>query len=465
MRQEPLVTVYITNHNYGCYLKDAIESISRQTLRSYELLVIDDGSTDNSREIMAEYEGCGDIYLVFQENKGLNATNNVALKMARGKYIVRLDADDYMDEHALEVMSSCLERDGNLALVFPDYYRIDVAGNVTEHVRNQDLEKEVTLLDRPAHGACTMIRADILKEVGGYDEAFSCQDGYDIWLKIAGMYPVKNINLPLFYYRQHEKSLSRGDEKLLDTRARIIAKHVGKKGLKPLSALAVIPVRGSKLDPRSFPLRMLGEKCLLDWTVDAALESGHVKDTVVSTPDDDVLEHIRKRYGSKVIVMKRDAGLARINMSIEGTITEAVDFYLENNKPVDIIMALYVEAPFRTSRYMDKAVNTMQIFDVDVVDGVRPDNSIFYVHDGGGLKQMREQNGLQLERENLYRREGGIHLVKWDFFKKNRKMLDGRIGHIVLDQKAGFMIRTQLDWEMACFMAGERTGNGLVEVS
>jgi CMP-N-acetylneuraminic acid synthetase len=310
-----------------------------------------------------------------------------------------------------------------------------------------------------------MIRVDILKEVGGYDEAFSCQDGYDIWLKIAGMYPVKNINLPLFYYRQHEKSLSRGDEKLLDTRARIIAKHVGKKRLKPLSALAVIPVRGFKLDPRSFPLRMLGGKCLLDWTVDAALESDHVKDTLVSTPDDDVLEHIKKRYGSKVIVMKRDAGLARINMSIEGTITEAVDFYLENNKPVDIIMALYVEAPFRTSRYIDKSVHTMQIFDVDVVDGVRPDNSIFYVHDGGGLKQMREQNGLQLERENLYRREGGIHLVKWDFFKKNRKMLDGRIGHIVLDQKAGFMIRTQLDWEMACFMAGERKRDGLVEVS
>lgn len=455
MNKKPLVTLYITNYNYGHYLKDAIESVRRQTLKSYELLIIDDGSNDNSRQVMSEYEGCENVFLVFQENKGLNATNNVALKMARGKYLMRLDADDRLDEHALEVMSSCLERDRELALVFPDYYLVDTAGNVMEHVRNHDLEKDVTLLDKPAHGACTMIRTDVLKGVGGYDEAFSCQDGYDLWLKIAGMYPVKNINLPLFYYRQHDKSLSRSDKRLLETRGEIKAKHVRARGLKPLSVLAVIPVRGSKMDPRSLPLEKLGDRCLLDWTIDSALGSEYVKDVVITTPDDRVIDHVRAKYGEKVMVLKRDTGLARINRPIEDTVSEVMRFYEKDKKALDLIVILYIEAPFRSFKYIDKAVHTMQLFDVDVVDGVRPDSSIFYMHDGNGLKPLKRDNGLRLERENLYRREGGLHLIRWGFFVEKRKMLEGRIGHIVLDQKAGFSVQSSTDWQIARFFAQE----------
>ena len=120
----PLVTVYITNHNYGRYVEQAIQSVLRQTLRDFELIIIDDGSTDNSREIIERYADHEQIVTIYQQNKGLNVTNNIALRAARGRYLMRLDADDYLDENALMVLAGVLERNPDVGLVFPDYFPV-----------------------------------------------------------------------------------------------------------------------------------------------------------------------------------------------------------------------------------------------------------------------------------------------------------------------------------------------------
>ena len=77
-----------------------------------------------------------------------------------------------------------LEKNDELALVFPDYYEIDENGDIIRQVRRHNFDKDVTLFDQPAHGACTMIRKDVLLEIGGYDETHNRQDGYDLWLNI-----------------------------------------------------------------------------------------------------------------------------------------------------------------------------------------------------------------------------------------------------------------------------------------
>ena len=110
-------------------------------------------------------------------------SNNLALRLSKAKYIIRLDSDDWLDPHALEIMSNILERNKKISLVFPDYYEVDKNGNIIRQVRRHDFKK-VKLLDQPAHGACTMIRKENLIDIGGYDEEFSCQDGYYLWLKI-----------------------------------------------------------------------------------------------------------------------------------------------------------------------------------------------------------------------------------------------------------------------------------------
>jgi glycosyltransferase involved in cell wall biosynthesis len=120
----PLVTVYITNYNYGHFIKQAINSVLQQTYSPIEILIIDDGSTDNSKEVINRYESLDNITVIYQQNKGLNITNNIALRVSKGKYIVRLDADDYFNEKAIEKMVAKLEEDEDLGLVFPDYYYV-----------------------------------------------------------------------------------------------------------------------------------------------------------------------------------------------------------------------------------------------------------------------------------------------------------------------------------------------------
>jgi glycosyltransferase involved in cell wall biosynthesis len=446
-KENPLVTVYITNYNYGQYLEEAILSVLDQNFQDFELLIIDDGSTDNSMEIIKRFEKLQHVFAILQQNRGLTVSNNVALKMARGKYFMRLDADDFLDPHCLEVMVSTMEKEITLTLIFPDYYEVDESGEIINQVRRHDFKKEVTLLDQPAHGACSMIRTKALIEVGGYDESFDRQDGYDLWLKLIDSYQVRNINLPLFYYRKHTNSLSSDDKMLLETRAKIIKKRFKNKQKRAVSVLVVIPTRGNKMDPRSMPLRKLRGKILIDWTIEAALDSEFVTNTLVTTPDNDVIQHIKDKYDDKIIPIMRSKELARINSKYNETILESIRKYEEEHSSPDMIMTLNIEAPFKTSMYIDKAIHTLQIYDVDVVQSVIVDDGTFFEHDGTGLKPRLKNSLLRLERNNLFKQAGGIRIYQKSAVVKD-KFSVGKIGHLMVDNRAAFELKSEFDWEL-----------------
>ncbi|MBN2232663.1 MAG: glycosyltransferase [Deltaproteobacteria bacterium] len=449
----PLVTVYVTNHNYGAYIQRAIDSVLAQTLDAFELIIIDDGSADNSREIIEGYRGEPRVTIIYQQNRGLNVTNNIALRASKGTYIMRLDADDYLDEHALAVMSGVLERQPELGLVFPDYYLVDEGGRVTDVVRRHDFS-EVTLLDQPAHGACTMIRKSCLLDLGGYDEAFRCQDGYDLWVRFIRQYQVQNINLPLFYYRQHGHSLTRDEGTILQTRSRILRKQADQHG-QGLRVVAVVPVRGPVIDPRSIVLLKLGGRPVLDWSLEAALGAVRLADVILTTPDRTVASHVAGRYGERVITIHRDARLAGFNTRVEETVINALEVYEEaGHSPADAVLVLYTESPFRSSRNLDSAIDVMELFATDTVVGVRPELDVMYQHDGRSLKTVRNSVILRLEREELYREVGQLHLVRREYLERTRSIVGGTVGHVVLHQQEAFRIRTEWDWKVAELLAG-----------
>jgi len=449
----PTVTIYITNYNYGKYIDNAIQSVLKQTYLDYELIIIDDGSDDDSKEIIKKYQSNDKIYIVFQDNKGLNASNNVALKLSRGKYIIRLDADDYFASHAIEIMVSELERNSKCALVFPDYYHIDKNGTIIEEIKRHNFTSDVTLLDQPAHGACTMIRANILESIGGYDEEFNRQDGYDIWLKISKLYAVKNISLPLFYYRQHNMSITKDEVSLFKTRTDIIRKNTATLNKKDINVLAIIPVRGKTIDPNSDPLRMLGNKLLIEWTVDSALKSNLLQNIAITSNDHELKEFVTSKWGDQVIWVDRSKRLSGINTSIEETAIDTITFYEKNNKSIDAVVMLYIEYPFRSTMYIDQAIHMVQLYDVDSVSSVRKDDDLFYVHSGHGLEPWHKSRKLRLERDDLYRRVGGIHLIKKKVLLKNRDMLYGKMGHVAIDEKAAFKIRSEFDYKLGALIA------------
>ncbi len=444
--KQVLVTVYLVCHNYEDYVEQAIESVLAQTYKNFELIIIDDGSTDNSRDVINRYVKYSNVRVIFQENKGLIATNNVAIRAANGKYVMRLDADDCLHESALLVLVDAIEESEDLALVFPDYYYIDKNSNVIGQERRHNFQADVNLLDQPAHGACTIIRREYLLEVGGYSSEFDCQDGWDVWLKLTETYKVGNVNLPLFYYRKHGENLTSNTEKLLKTRSDIYKKHAERLRKPNLSILAVLPVRGPSIDKNSQVLETLGDKSLIEWTIDAALSSGFVSEMIVTTPDKNIIKFLSSSYGKKITIVERDPLDALENTSYRPAIISAIQD--KDPSTYDAILELTAESPFRSTSYINKAINVMRVHDVDKVLGVITEDSIFYSHSGSGLELVGnnyDSDLLRLERDYLYRQCGGITLSKRECYFDDEKNISGSKGHIILSRKASLQVKNKLD--------------------
>ncbi len=455
---DPLITVYVTNFNYADYIEQSIESVLAQTYHNFELIIIDDGSTDHSREIISRYIERSNVRVIFQENKGLIATSNIAVHAAQGRYVMRLDADDYLDGNALLVLVNAIEQSDDIALVFPDYYYVDAGGQVTGQERRHNFQTQVTLLDQPAHGACTLIRRDCLLEVGGYSGEFTCQDGWDLWLKLTENYSVRNVNLPLFYYRRHSDNLTNDTDRLLETRAEIYKSHAKKTKRPVLKVIAVLPVRGPRIEKDSQVLAKLGDKLLIDWSVDAVLSSEMVSELIVTTPDQDVIDHLADKYGDKITIVYRDKNDALENISYAPAVKAAIE--RRKTSSFDVVLELTAESPFRNTSYIDKAINVMRVHDVDKVLGVCPDDSKFYRHKGAGLEKLgndRDVNALRYEREYLYRQCGGIMLAKKHCYSASHNSEAEKKGHIILSDKAATRVRDFFENKVAELVIGGKS--------
>ncbi|MCB0631526.1 MAG: glycosyltransferase [Saprospiraceae bacterium] len=448
-----LLTVYITNYNYGNYIRKAIESVFQQSFQDLELLIIDDGSTDDSRNIIEQYADRANVLVIYQQNKGLNITNNIALQLARSRYIMRLDADDYLKADALEKMVEVLEGNPEIGLVFPDYYLVDKDEHILAEIKRHDFDKEVSLLDQPAHGACTMIRTDFLRNVGGYDEAYSCQDGYELWIKFATKYPVANIREPLFFYRQHGENLTTNEERILDTRRTIKRDFISKNALELPVTAAIIPVRNTQLNGKALPFTELGGNTLLDIKIRSALKSPLIRRVVVTSADELVGNYVSEQYADekRVLFVERPMSLARHNVSLTGTIHHVLEAPDLVQDAIEAVMILPIEFPFLRSEDIEDAINTLVIFKADSVISVRIERSSFYQHHGGGMIPILDQEKFtRLEREALYKHVGGMTLTYVENIKAG-KVLNGKVGHVVVDQATSLGINSGYELEIARF--------------
>ncbi|MEK6477047.1 glycosyltransferase [Catalinimonas sp. 4WD22] len=453
MKNDILVSVYITNYNYGKYISQAVESVLHQTLDDFEIIIIDDGSTDNSREIIEDYAQHPKIKVIFQKNKGLNVTNNIALRVAKGKYIMRLDADDFLDQNALLVMSNALEKDDELGLVFPDYYITDEGGHPESIHKRHDFDKEVSLLDQAAHGACTMIRASFLRELGGYNEDYSCQDGYELWVKFTAQHKVSNINTPLFYYRQHGSNLTKSEHRILSTRANINRDYV-KFEKEKLNTLAIIPVRDANSVNNTLAFTLMDDKNFLQHKIEQALQAENIRHVVVSSPDEKVKAFVEKNYQEEVSFVSRPSEQARLNVGLVGTVNHILTQDFIHSLSPSAIALLSIEFPFVNAGTLDDAINTMFLFNSDSLISVRPDTHLFFQHHGHGMQPILNQDKFtKLEREALFKYTGGVSVTKTAIFKAEQQFITGKVGHVVIDQQASLGIFSDYDLKLARLLA------------
>jgi glycosyltransferase involved in cell wall biosynthesis len=447
-----LLTVYITNYNYGRYIRQAIESVLNQTFQDFELFIIDDGSTDDSKSIIEAYASNSKVTVVYQKNKGLNITNNIALRLSQGKYIMRLDADDYLSEDALESMVNLLEADSNLGMVFPDYYLVDANNTVTAEVKRHDFKSDVQLYDQPAHGACTVIRTSFLKSVGGYDESYSCQDGYELWIKFIAKYKVSNIAKELFYYRQHGSNLTSNEKRILDTRRDINVNFIKNNKIQTPVTIAIIPVRGTTLSGDLLAFIKLGGKNIIDIKIEALLQSESLEKIVVTSSIKEVKLHVEAQYknNDRIIFIDRPADLARFNVSLSGTIDHILAHDRLQKIDIEALMVIPLEYIFLTGGIVDDAINVLEIFKADSVISVRPEYASYFQHHGNGMVPIMSQtNYTQLEREAIYKSTGGLQLTRLSSYQKNKNVQSGKVGHIVVEKKVSIGIYSLFDLKLA----------------
>jgi glycosyltransferase involved in cell wall biosynthesis len=210
----PKVSVVIPLYNQARFVADAIQSALSQTYRDLEIIVVDDGSTDNSREVA---EGFGNhIRYIYQENQGLGGARNTGIRAARGEYIALLDADDCWMPAFLETMVALVEKHPNAAVFYCQAQCMDVNGRVTPPFLGGPAvppgKMYHTLLRANFIIPSTVLaRRSAIETAGWFDSGFrSCED-WDLWLRILRIEPKQDFigsNACLVNYRLHASSLS-----------------------------------------------------------------------------------------------------------------------------------------------------------------------------------------------------------------------------------------------------------------
>lgn len=224
------ISVIIPNYNNAHYLASAIQSVLHQTFTDYEIIVVDDGSTDNSKEVVAAF---GDkVRYIWQENKGLAGARNTGIHAARGELIGLLDADDEWLPNYLENMILLSRRFPDAAVYYCSAQAMDTEGKALPQVfggpARQPESLYYTLLRANFLIPSTILmRRHVILDAGLFDQSLrSCED-WDLWLRILPSHPIVGTNECLVRYRIHGSSLSANPAGMQNAHRLVIGKHFG----------------------------------------------------------------------------------------------------------------------------------------------------------------------------------------------------------------------------------------------
>jgi glycosyltransferase involved in cell wall biosynthesis len=217
----PAVSILMATHNQGQFIRQALDSVFRQSIpaKSFEVIVINDGSTDDTTQILADYSTMARI--ISRENRGLVESCNEGLSVARGRYFARIDSDDYVDENWLSSLLEALNRHTDACCAVPDMY--ELRGTATTYVKlNPD-----NIYTLQACG--TMFRTDQLRAAGGFRPFY--WEEFDLYLRLRAFGPFIHVPQPLYIYRKHPGGMTHDFSRRLEGWAEL-AKSWGYDHLK-----------------------------------------------------------------------------------------------------------------------------------------------------------------------------------------------------------------------------------------
>lgn len=207
----PRVSVVLPVHDGGRFLREALESVLAQTLSDLELLVVDDGSIDETAAILAEIRD-ERLRVLRQDHAGLVAALEHGIAEARSPYLARMDADDVSLPPRFERQVAYLDERPGVALVAPGVETIDEAGRPRGRVTLPDddsaLRRRLLLRNPFTHGA-VVVRAEAVRGAGGYRAGYGANEDYDLWRRIARDWRLGALPEILYRYREHSAAVTR----------------------------------------------------------------------------------------------------------------------------------------------------------------------------------------------------------------------------------------------------------------
>jgi len=226
------ISVIIPTYNRAQSIGRSIDSVLNQSYRNFEIIVVDDGSTDNTRDILLSFGN--HIKYIRQDNKGPSNSRNVGINASRGEFVAFLDSDDYFMKPNLEIKIAFLESNPHIGWVYSDWEYVDGQDNYIEKgsLKFNYSEKklygnifEELIRSRNFISPCTvLLRKSVLEDVGYFDPEIPSQEDYDLWLRVSLKYPTHYIDRALVSVTSQPDSLSQDFTKWVHGNSLIVDK-------------------------------------------------------------------------------------------------------------------------------------------------------------------------------------------------------------------------------------------------
>ncbi|MEN6474580.1 MAG: glycosyltransferase [Syntrophaceae bacterium] len=224
------VSVIIPVFNAGTYLRLALESVLNQSYQDFEIIAVDDGSTDDSREILASYGKR--VTCISQANKGPSAARNTGIHHAKGAFIAFLDADDLWLPTKLEKQIRFLEENPSVDFVYTDFVMIDAGGTPIRDVRLKTITDQQTLVNTMlvhnvmnGSNSSSVMKKDCFDRAGYFDETMRGCEDRDMWIRIARTCKVQVLQEPLVHYRFHQSNAHKNIPMMQQGQERFVQKN------------------------------------------------------------------------------------------------------------------------------------------------------------------------------------------------------------------------------------------------
>lgn len=232
------ISVVIPAYNCARYVAAAIDSVLRQSWQNFEIIVVDDGSTDDTAEVVRRYSSDGRLKYLFQENQGPGAARNAGIRLSEGDYICFLDSDDLMKEDSLMVRYEAINSSQDLTMIFSDYSIVDKDGEYIDDrlTKNKFLEyfekyvvkkvNDVVFFDKnfidlyflfipyPIWTGTVFFKKYVVDSIGYFRTDLKVSEDTDLWIRIAEKYLIGYVGKSTAIYNHHLSSLTKNNDEI-----------------------------------------------------------------------------------------------------------------------------------------------------------------------------------------------------------------------------------------------------------